>query len=90
VPASLVPLLPPRLATLLADRGGRAGVGRRWRGRAPLRALARACGSWIRGGCDARELDSRRLRRAGVRRTAWREVREAVGGRERGQSTLPP
>jgi hypothetical protein len=43
-----------------------------------------------------RELDSRRMRRAGVRRTAGREVREAVAGgfslaragRERGQSTL--
>jgi hypothetical protein len=47
---------------------GRAGVGRRWRG----------CG--IRGGCGARELDSRRLRRAGVPRTTGREVREAVAG----------
>jgi hypothetical protein len=47
---------------------GRAGVGRRWRG----------CG--IRGGCGARELDSRRLWRAGVPRTARREVREAVAG----------
>jgi hypothetical protein len=39
----------------LRVRGGDCGArADRWRGRAPLRALAWACWSWIRGGCGAR------------------------------------
>jgi hypothetical protein len=49
----------------LRDCSARAGVGRRWRGRAGARFAADAArGSWIRGGCGGRACGGRR----GVRR----------------------